>query len=139
MKRVMPGGHLLVIDDSPTVLKVIELALSQAGYAVSTAADEEAGLALVREARTVPDLILLDGLIPNRDAAEICRRFAADPSLKGVPVVVMAARGQGDDLEARFAKASNVVDFIGKPFTPEALRAVVSHVVDKRTSGQEPG
>ena len=130
----MPGGHLLVIDDSPTVLKVIELALSEAGYVVSTAPDDDAGLTLVREARTVPDLILLDGLIPNRDAAEICRRFASDAALGRVPVVVMVARGQGDDLEARFAKASNVVDFIAKPFAPDALRAVVSHVVDKRTS-----
>jgi CheY-like chemotaxis protein len=135
----MASGHLLVIDDSPTVLKVIELALSQAGYAVSTAADEEAGLALVREAPTVPDLILLDGLIPNRDAAEICRRFAADPALQRVPVVVMVARGQGDEIESRFAKASNVVDFIGKPFSPEALQALVSHVVGKRTSDAEPG
>jgi len=130
----MPGGHLLVIDDSPTVLKVIELALSEAGYVVSTASDDDAGLTLVREARTVPDLILLDGLIPNRDAAEICRRFASDAALGRVPVVVMVARGQGDDLEARFAKASNVVDFIAKPFAPDALQAVVSHVVSKRTS-----
>src|SRR5262245_5592836 len=135
----MPGGHLLVIDDSPTVLKVIELALAQAGYAVSVASDDQAGLALVREARTVPDLILLDGLIPNRDPAEICRRFAADPALQRVPVVVMVARGQGDDLESRFAKASNVVDFIGKPFSPEALQAVVSHVVGKRTSDKGGG
>jgi CheY-like chemotaxis protein len=114
---------------------VIELALAQAGYAVSTAPDENAGLALVRETRTVPDLILLDGLIANRDAADMCRRLAADPALAKVPVVVMVARGQGDDAEARFAKASNVVDFIGKPFSPEALQAVVSHVVGKRTSG----
>ena len=135
----MPGGHLLVIDDSPTVLKVIELALAQAGYAVSVAADDQAGLALVREARTVPDLILLDGLIPNRDPAEICRRFAADPTLQRVPVVLMVARGQADDLESRFAKASNVVDFIGKPFSPEALQAVVSHVVGKRTSDKGGG
>ena len=132
----MPGGHLLVIDDSPTVLKVIELALAQAGYAVSAASDDETALALVREARTVPDLILLDGLIPNRDPAEICRRLAADAALARVPVVVMVARGQGDDLEARFAKASNVVDFIGKPFAPDALQAVVSHVVGGRTSGK---
>jgi hypothetical protein len=69
----------------------------------------------------------------------MCRHFAADPSLKAVPVVVMVARGQGDDLEARFAKASNVVDFIAKPFSPEALQAVVSHVVGKRTSGPESG
>ena len=130
----MASGHLLVIDDSPTVLKVIELALSKAGYVVTTAADDEAALTLVREARTVPDLILLDGLIPNRDAAEICRRLAADPALKRVPVVVMVARGQGDDVESRFAKASNVVDFIGKPFSPDALQALVAHVVGKRTS-----
>jgi CheY-like chemotaxis protein len=131
----MPGGHLLVIDDSPTVLKVIELALSQAGYGVTAAADDVAALALVREGRTVPDLILLDGLIPNRDAAEICRRLAADLALQRVPVVVMVARGQGDDVESRFAKASNVVDFIGKPFSPDALQALVAHVVGKRTSG----
>jgi CheY-like chemotaxis protein len=131
----MAAGHLLVIDDSPTVLKVIELALIEAGYGVATAVDETAALALVREARTVPDLILLDGLIPNRDPAEICRRLAGEPGLAKVPVVVMVARGQAADLEARFAKAPNVVDFIGKPFSPEGLQAVVSHVVGKRTSG----
>ena len=130
----MPAGHILVIDDSPTVLKVIELALSKAGYEVATASDDEAALTMVRETRTVPDLVLLDGLIPNRDAAEICRRLAADPAVKAVPVVVMVARGQGDDVEARFARASNVRDFIAKPFSPDALQAVVSHVVDKRTS-----
>lgn len=132
----MPGGHLLVIDDSPTVLKVVELALTEAGYRVVTATDDDSGLALVREARTVPDLILLDGLIPDRDAAEICRRFAEDQALARVPVVVMLARGQGDDLEARFAKASNVVDYISKPFSPEALQAVVSHVVERPTGAR---
>jgi CheY-like chemotaxis protein len=124
----MAGEYLLVIDDSPTVLKVIELALTEAGYKVVSAANDELGLGMVREARTIPDLILLDGLIPGRDAAEICGRFAAEPTLARVPVVVMTARGQADDLEARFAKASNVVDTIGKPFSPEALVAVVSHL-----------
>ena len=51
----------------------------------------------------------------------------------------MVARGQGDDLEARFAKAPNVVDYISKPFSPEALQAVVSHVVGRRTSDSRPG
>jgi DNA-binding response OmpR family regulator len=129
----MPG-HVLVIDDSPTVLKVIELALLQSGYRVLAASDDDDGLRVVREARTVPDLILLDDVIPNRDAAEICRRFAADAMLARVPVVVMAARGQSDEFEARFARAPNVVDRIGKPFSPDALQAVVAHVVARRTS-----
>jgi len=135
----MAGEYLLVIDDSPTVLKVIELALAEAGYKVVSALNDEAGLALVRQAHTIPDLILLDGLIPGRDPAEICRRLAADPALGRVPVVVMTARGQADDLEARFAKASNVVDTIAKPFSPEAIVAVVSHRVARAEPPKVPG
>ncbi|HEX3904731.1 MAG TPA: DUF4388 domain-containing protein [Polyangia bacterium] len=125
----MAGGYLLVIDDSPTVQKVVELALTQAGHRVVTAADGEAALALVRERRAAPDLVLLDGLIPGRDAADFCRRLTDDPRLARVPVVVMIARGQGADLEERFAKASNVRDTIAKPFSPEALQAVIARVV----------
>ena len=127
----MPGEHLLVIDDSPTLLKVVEIALTKAGYRVDTAADGNAGLNLVREKSTVPDLILLDGMIPGGDSAEICRQLAADAALAKVPVVVMATKGE--DLEARFARAPNVVDYISKPFSPEALQALVSHVVEART------
>jgi CheY-like chemotaxis protein len=127
----MPGEHLLVIDDSPTLLKVVEIALTKAGYRVATAADGNAGLALVREGSSVPDLILLDGMIPGSDSADLCRTLAGDTALSGVPVVVMA--GKGDDLAARFAKAPNVVDYISKPFSPEALEAVVSQVVAGRS------
>jgi DNA-binding response OmpR family regulator len=129
----MPREHLLVIDDSPTLLKVVEIALTKAGYKVDTAADGNAGFALVREASTVPDLILLDGMIPGSDPVEICMRLAGEHRLARVPVVVMATKG--DDLETRFAKAPNVVDYISKPFTPEALEAVVSHVVQERSPG----
>jgi DNA-binding response OmpR family regulator len=123
----MPGEHLLVIDDSPTLLKVVESALTQAGYRVDVAADGKTGLALVRGRPTVPDLILLDGVIPGSDPVEICGQLAQDTALARVPVVVMATRD--DELEARFARAPNVVDYISKPFSPDALRAVVSAVV----------
>jgi len=128
----MPGEHLLVIDDSPTLLKVVESTLTRAGYRVDTAIDGVSGLSLVRGSRTVPDLILLDGVIPGSDSAEICRQLAGDAALSGVPVVVMASKG--DDLEARFARATNVVDYISKPFSPDALQAVVSHVVEARAA-----
>jgi CheY-like chemotaxis protein len=129
----MPGEHLLVIDDSPTVLKVVESALTKMGFVVDVATDGPTGLALVREASTIPDLILLDGLIPGSDAADICRRLATDAALSRVPVVVMATKG--DDLGERFAKAPNVVDYITKPFSPETLQALVSHVVEGRAGG----
>jgi CheY-like chemotaxis protein len=132
----MPGEHLLVIDDSPTLLKVVESTLTRAGYRVDTAADGAAGLSLVRGSRTVPDLILLDGVIPGSDSAEICRQLAGDDALARIPVVVMATKG--DDLEARFARAPNVVDYISKPFSPDALQAVVSHVVEGRAARSIP-
>ena len=90
----MAAGHLLVIDDSPTVLKVIELALSAGGISGFHARPTtRPAWPWCGEARTVPDLILLDGLIPNRDAAEICRRFAGGPS--------PGARAGGRDGRAR--------------------------------------
>ena len=81
----MPGEHLLVIDDSPTLLKVVESTLTRAGYRVDTAADGAAGLLLVRGSRTVPDLILLDGVIPGSDSAEICRELAGDDAPRARP------------------------------------------------------
>jgi CheY-like chemotaxis protein len=66
---------------------------------------------------------------------DFCRRLTDDPALAQVPVVVMVARGQASDLEERFARASNVRDTIAKPFTPEALRAVVARIVAPAPGG----
>jgi CheY-like chemotaxis protein len=133
----MPAEHLLVIDDSPTVLKVVEVALTKAGYLVATAAGGPAGLARARQAGAPPDVILLDSAMPGPDGVEtgfdICRQLASDARLGKIPVILMAPKGE--DLEQKFSKASNVVDYITKPFSPEAIQAVVSHVVEKRTSG----
>ncbi|MEA2698442.1 MAG: hypothetical protein QOI66_2713 [Myxococcales bacterium] len=128
----MPGEHLLVIDDSPTVLKVIEATLTKAGYLVATAGAGPEGLALARMGDgATPALILLDCGSPNLDGAAFCKQLAEDRRTARVPVVLMAPKGE--DLEERFSKATNVVDYITKPFSPEALQAVVSHVVGGRT------
>jgi DNA-binding response OmpR family regulator len=127
----MPGEHLLVIDDSPTVLKVIETTLTKAGYFVDTAPGGVEGLSQARDTGgTTPALILLDCGIPNLDGVAFCRQLAEDRRTARVPVVLMAPKGE--DLEERFARATNVVDYITKPFSPEALQAVVSHVVGGR-------
>jgi CheY-like chemotaxis protein len=131
----MANRYLLVVDDSPTVQKVVELALSPVGHRVVAAGDGDAALALVRELGGAPDLILLDGLIPGRDMVDFCRQLTDVPALARVPVVVMVARGQASDLEERFARASNVRDTIAKPFSPEALLAVVGRVVAAPPSG----
>jgi CheY-like chemotaxis protein len=124
----MADGYLLVVDDSPTVQKVVTLALSEAGHRVVGAAEGNVALEMMRELGR-PALILLDGLIPGRDTVDFCRQLTDDRALARVPVVVMIPRGQAAELEQRFAKASNVVDTITKPFSPDALRAVVARVI----------
>ncbi|MBA3459204.1 MAG: response regulator [Deltaproteobacteria bacterium] len=123
----MAGELVLVIDDSPTITKVVQLVLTKAGYQVATAPDGEAGLASVREKR--PDLILLDFVMPRMNGYQFCRELVADPKLRDIPVVLMSAKG--DQVGERFVKVMGIVDYITKPFSPEAITAVVQHTIGK--------
>ena len=123
----MAGDLVLVIDDSPTITKVVQLVLTKAGYQVQTAADGEAGLEAVRAQR--PALILLDFVMPRMNGYQFCRELNADPKLREIPVVLMSAKG--DQVGERFVKVMGIVDYITKPFSPEAITAVVQHTISK--------
>jgi CheY-like chemotaxis protein len=123
----MPGEQVLVIDDSPTITKVVQLVLTKAGYQVATAADGEQGLAAVRAER--PALILLDFVMPRMNGYQFCRELTADPKLRDIPVILMSAKG--DQVGERFVKVMGIVDYITKPFSPEAITAVVQHTIGK--------
>src|SRR5690349_24376056 len=123
----MAGELVLVIDDSPTITKVVQLVLTKAGYQVNTAVDGEAGLQSVREKR--PDLILLDFVMPRMNGYQFCRELVADAKLRDIPVVLMSAKG--DQVGERFVKVMGIVDYITKPFSPEAITAVVQHTIGK--------
>ncbi len=123
----MGGEHVLVIDDSPTITKVVQLVLGKGGYRVSAAVDGEEGLAAARADR--PDLILLDFVMPRMNGYQFCRELAADPTLRDLPVVLMSAKG--DQVGERFVKVMGIVDYITKPFSPEAITAVVQHTIAK--------
>lgn len=123
----MAGELVLVIDDSPTITKVVQLVLTKAGYQVHTAADGEQGLVAVRETR--PHLILLDFVMPRMNGYQFCRELTADAKLRDIPVVLMSAKG--DQVGERFVKVMGIVDYITKPFSPEAITAVVQHTIGK--------
>ena len=129
----MSGEQVLVIDDSPTITKVVQLVLTKAGYQVSTAADGEQGLAAVRANR--PDLILLDFVMPRMNGYQFCRELTADAKLRDIPVILMSAKG--DQVGERFVKVMGIVDYITKPFSPEAITAVVQHTIGKYVGPNE--
>jgi len=125
------GELVLVIDDSPTILKVVQLVLTKAGFTVDTATDGEEGIAHAAQKR--PDLILLDFVMPKMNGYQVCRALAESLELKDIPVVLMSAKG--DQVGERFVKVMGIVDYITKPFSPEAITAVVQHTIGKYGNG----
>lgn len=123
----MSGDTILVIDDSPTICKLVELTLTKAGFRVTSARTGEGGVEAA-QAET-PALILLDFLLPDLKGDDVCRALSVDMTLAQVPVVVMSAKGE--DIGEWFADMPNVLNIIAKPFSPEALLAVVSHSLEK--------
>lgn len=123
----MSGEHILVIDDSPTIRKVVEASLRKAGYRVSTAEDGQAGLEAAQ--RVNPELILLDFVMPRMNGFQFCQALRGIANLARVPVVLMSAKG--DKVRDKFIQQMGAVDSITKPFSPDALLAVTGHVLAK--------
>jgi CheY-like chemotaxis protein len=116
---------ILVIDDSPTIRKLVDCHLSQAGYRVSAAPDAERGLEMARSIR--PNLILLDHQLPGTTGDEVCRQLLGDEATARIPVVISSA--MRSRAFARYTDFPNIVDQIPKPFTPELLKSGVANAL----------
>ena len=108
--------RLLVIDDSLTVRKVVELSLRNSAWIVDFAANGADGVAAA--VRFSPDVILLDYVLPDMKATEVCRRLASGRSA-GTPIIVMS--GNLEKVRDFFKEFGAVVDTVAKPFTNEAI------------------
>jgi two-component system, OmpR family, response regulator MtrA len=107
---------VLLIEDDQAVRNALEFALRRHGHHLSTAATGEEGLALVREA--MPDIIVLDLMLPGIDGFEVCRRVRA---MGEVPVVMLTARG--DDFDVVGGLEAGADDYVVKPVQPRVLDA----------------
>jgi CheY-like chemotaxis protein len=113
-----PSGHkILVIDDSVMLLSFVKEILDEQGHEVVTAETGEEGLNACRT--RLPDLILLDFVLPDMKGDEVCRRLLADAPTAKIPVIYVS--GFGSDLKPDRAELSNVVGSLSKPFTSESL------------------
>ncbi|MBW2731697.1 MAG: response regulator [Deltaproteobacteria bacterium] len=129
----MASETILVVDDSPTILKVVQLVLAKAGYEVLTASDGDEGLELARE--HTPDLILLDFVMPKMNGYQVCQVLHNEEALAAIPVVLMSAKG--DQVGDRFVKVMGIVDFITKPFSPEGITTMVGETLAKKRERTE--
>ncbi|HWA61977.1 MAG TPA: response regulator [Caulobacteraceae bacterium] len=110
-------GYVLVVDDNLYNVKLLEARLQIAGYAVETAFNGEEALAAV--GRALPDIVLLDVMMPGMDGYEVCRRIRADAATADLPVVFVSALDKPSDRAAGMAAGGD--DFITKPVEDGAL------------------
>lgn len=123
-------GRILVVDDQPANLRAVSALLSRHGYEVATAGNGDEALRTAQE--RIPDLLLLDMLMPGMDGFELLAQVKQRPDLLRVPVVFLTA-AQDRELLLR-AFDAGAVDYVTKPFMPEELLARVSaHVGLKLT------
>jgi two-component system response regulator MprA len=120
---------ILVVDDDPPILRMLERTLTAEGYAVETAADGGAALAAVEHA--VPDVVVLDVAMPGLDGLAVCRRLRR--AGLALPVLLLTARDSVSDRVAGLDAGAD--DYLVKPFAPEELLARVRALLRR---GSEP-
>jgi CheY-like chemotaxis protein len=119
---------LLLADDSITIQKVVELTLSEEDFDVTAVGDGEAALEAAK--KLMPDIILADVFMPKMDGYELCGKLRQEPSLKGIPVILLA--GTFENFDDALATKVGADDHITKPFESAELIAMVKRLVERR-------
>ena len=117
--------RVLVVEDEQALVELLRYNLEQAGFGVSVALDGEEALAAVRD--EVPDLILLDWMLPLLSGIEVCRQLRRQTATANLPIIMLTARGEeGDRVRGLDAGAD---DYVAKPFSPAELVARIRAVL----------
>jgi len=119
--------RILVVDDEIYIVHILEFSLTMEGYQVLTAADGEEAMRLIEQER--PDLVVLDIMMPKMDGYEVCRRLRQDEQLKGIPVILLSAKGRAVDREVGLQAGAD--DYITKPFSPRKLLEKIRDLLDR--------
>lgn len=126
-------GTILVVDDTPANLQLLESILQEKGYQVRAAISGQMALKAVRH--QPPDIILLDINMPEMNGFEVCRALKADPQFSGIPVIFVSAAVETTDKLHAFEEGG--VDYVTKPFQPlEVLARVETHLALARTKAE---
>ena len=121
----MAGEHILIVEDEEDIAELLEYNLDRQGYQPESVGTGEDGLQLARE--SLPDLVLLDLMLPKLSGLEVCRSLKADPETAKIPVIMLTAKGEEEDIIAGFDAGAD--DYVTKPFRPKVLLARVKAVL----------
>ena len=133
MPMAMNKGTILVIDDEPDLVELVQFNLKKDGYEVIVANDGQSGVDIAL--KHVPNLIVLDLMMPGIDGLEVCRQLRADSRTRGIPMIMLTAKAEEADRIVGLELGAD--DYVTKPFSPRELVARVRALLRRSTSSQE--
>ncbi|MBI5884108.1 MAG: response regulator [Elusimicrobia bacterium] len=125
---------ILIVDDEPEIATLLRVVLEKDGFDIMEASNgqialERLGIDPPKPGTILPDLIVLDIMMPVMDGYALNTRLQADPTAKSIPVVVLTAKGQ--KMRDLFEVAPNVAAYLQKPFDPKTLRELIAGIISK--------
>ncbi len=129
---------VFVVEDEADILELIALHLRKAGFIVETFGEAAPMLSLLEEGKRVPDLIILDLMMPGMDGLEVCKRLKRNDAFSGIPIIMATAKT--DEFDIVLGLELGADDYISKPFSPRELvaraKAVLRRFIPQRPSGK---
>ncbi len=121
-------ASILVVEDEPAIAELLRVNLEDAGFAVDAVADAESAQIRIRAA--LPDLVLLDWMLPGLSGLAFARSLRADARTRELPIIMVTARG--DEADRVAGLEAWVDDYVTKPFSPRELKARIKSVLRRR-------
>jgi two-component system phosphate regulon response regulator PhoB len=127
--------RILIVDDEPDIVEVLDFALKQAGFETVSAGDAATALQRVRESQ--PDLLILDLMLPDLPGIEVCRQLKSAQKTASIPVIMLTARGEEVDRVVGFELGAD--DYITKPFSVREVVLRVRAILRRNLPGEPSG
>ena len=124
----MATQRILVVDDEEDLLELIDYNLTKEGYRVRCVASGEEAIEVAQE--VLPDLIVLDLMLPGVVGLDVCKQLKSDPKTQHIPVVMLTAKSEESDVVAGLELGAD--DYVTKPFSPRVLIARIRTVLRRR-------
>lgn len=120
-----PVPYILVVEDDPAIATLVRYNLEKEGFKITLCGDGQEAADLLKEEH--PDLILMDWMLPGLTGVDLCRKIRASDKLRGVPIILLTARGEESDRVEGLDSGAD--DYITKPFSPKELAARIRAVL----------
>ncbi|MHC4994565.1 MAG: response regulator, partial [Planctomycetota bacterium] len=127
-KEQAAKGRILVVEDEPDIQELLRYNIAREGYKVSCTESGSRGIRMAQDER--PDLVLLDLMLPDVDGLEVCRVLKGDDQTRGIPLVMLTAKGEESDIVLGLEMGAD--DYVTKPFSPRVLLARLRAVLRSR-------